>query len=181
MNTGNPDHLGRLFPETPFLREIFSEARFLAGFATFWTTVSVAYFLLVNFLDIRVGMTSSVTLNQTVYSVALGAMVSLVIITRQYAGRYELCTSLRDRKLKQTVGLSGTLAGIASMFVGCGGTILPFFVVVAIGSASAVSIAAYVLLALVVLEVGSLLLLWVPIRRLARLWFIDVHGASRVP
>lgn len=172
------DRLDRGFPEPQFLREVLSEGRFLVGFVAFCATVALAYFLLVYFLDIRVGMTGTVTLNQTVYSVALGAMLSLAIVTRQYAGQYGLCAPLRDRNVKPTVGLAGALAGIASMFVGCGGTILPLFVVAAAGGASAASFTGYLLPALVVVEAGSLLLLWIPIRKLAKLWFVDVHGAG---
>ncbi len=172
------ESLHRRFPEPGFLREVLSEGRFLVAFVVLWATVALAYFLLVYFLDLRVAMTGTVTLNQTVYSGALSAMLSLAIVTRQYAGQYGLCAPLQDRNVKPAVGLAGALAGVASMFVGCGGTILPLFVVGVVGDASAASFTGYLLPVLAAVEAGSLLLLWIPLRRLAKLWSAHVHGAG---
>ena len=168
----------RRFPEPGFVKDLVVDRSSLVGLTAVWLLASMAYLVLFYYLDLRVAMTTGLTWNQVVYSILVGAMLSLVIVGRVYARETGLITNQRGQSGKSSVGVSIALAGASSMFVSCGGSVMPFFALALFAGAAAGSLQGFAQLAQVVIEASSLFLLWLPLHGLARLWFADLHGSG---
>lgn len=168
--------LSRRFPDPGFIREVLSDRRSLIGFLVLSTSVGLAYILLFEFVGTKTGAGTGPSAVQITYSMAIGSLLALSIVSRSYSIRYECCAPRHDRKIRGFVKAGAIMGGIPAAFVGCCGWAAPALLVAAFGAATTSGLVGTVSVALTLLEVASLVLLWIPFHQLAVLWDADLHG-----
>ncbi len=164
------------FPDAAFLADVLSEGQNRVGFLVLGVVITLSYLAVFDTVDAHVGLGAPLTVEQILDSIAIGAMLSLYLVSRSHCVRQGVCSPVRNAAGSRSLVAGTLVGGLPALLVGCCGSLVPAVALGLAGTISETGILPALSVAAVVAQLMALLFIAIPLHRLARLWQWDLSG-----
>lgn len=158
------------FPEPAFLVKVLSSRTNLGTFLFLLAAIAFGYVMFFDLVDREIGLGASLSASQVSFSLAMGIMFSWFLSARAYCAHRGTCVAASSRGARRAAAAGVAMSGIPAAFVGCCGSVAPAIAVGLAGGALAGGLSGALNIAVTGVEIGAVILLWVPLHQLACAW-----------